>query len=251
MAIDGLFWAAFQGSLLLGLVHGINPCGHSWLVLAPFVVGEKRGAKVARLTFSFLAGTAIASLLLGLTLGAVSALIPASLQFWVDVGTSLVLIALGVILIVKPGLIHHHHADEHGHDHVHDLEHVHEHEHAHQHNHSHDSVPLHARPQNDRKKLTGLALFGIGFVNMIIPCPTVAIMYKYALASTSAWKATLIFGVYAMSTAVAVGGVIYAIFHVSRLLERLAQDRVESMLMRGAGVVTILFAGYSLFTYLV
>ena len=85
---------------------------------------------------------------------------------------------------------------------------------------------------------------------MIIPCPTVAIMYKYALASTSAWKATLIFGVYAMSTAVAVGGVIYAIFHVTRLLEKLAQDRVESVLMRGAGVVTILFASYSLFTYL-
>ncbi len=248
MEIDGLFWVAFQSSLLLGLVHGVNPCGHSWLVLAPFVVGEKRGAKVAWLTFSFLAGTAIACLLLGLTLGAVSAVIPESMQFWVDVGTSLILVALGVILIVKPGLIHHHHDDEHGHDHAHDLEHVHEHEH--QHHHSHDHAALHGQSKKDRKKLTGLALFGIGFVNMVIPCPTVAIMYKYALASTSAWKATLIFGVYAISTAVAVGGVIYAIFHVTRLLDKLSQDWVETVLMRGAGVVTILFASYSLFTYL-
>lgn len=246
MEIDVLFWAAFQGSLVLGLVHGISPCGHSWLVLTPFVVGEKRGGKVARLTCSFLAGTAIASLLLGLTLGAVSALIPAALQFWVDVGTSLILIGLGVILIIKPGLIHHHHDDEQGHDQAHDLVSVHEHELPH----SHDPVPRHTRPQTERKKLTGLALFGIGFVNMIIPCPTVAIMYKYALASASAWKATLIFGVYAMSTAAAVGGVIYAIFHVTRFLEKLSQDWVESVLMRGAGVVTILFAGYSLFTYL-
>jgi nickel/cobalt exporter len=248
MEIDSLFWVALQSSIILGLVHGINPCGHSWLVLAPFVVGQKRGGQVAWLTFSFLAGTAIACLLLGLTLGAVSAVIPPSFQFWIDVGTSLLLVALGIILIVKPGLIHHHHDDEHGHDHAHDLEHVHKHERQHSHSHDHDH--LHAHPKGDRKKLTGLALFGIGFANMIIPCPTVAIMYKYALNSASAWKATIIFGVYAIATAVAVGGVIFIIFHVSRFLEKLSQDWVETGLMRGAGVVTILFAGYSLFTHL-
>lgn len=96
-----------------------------------------------------------------------------------------------------------------------------------------------------------MALFGIGFVNMIIPCPTVAIMYKYALASASAWKASVIFGVYAIATAVAVGGVIYAIFRVTKLLEKLSQDWVETALMRSAGVITILFAGYSLSTYFV
>jgi nickel/cobalt exporter len=248
MEIDGIFWAAFQGSIILGLVHGVNPCGHSWLVLAPFVVGEKRGAKVAWLTISFLAGTSIACLLLGLTLGSVSAFIPDSLQIWVDVGTSLVLVALGVILIVKPGLIHHHHDEEHGHDHSHDRDHVHEHEHHH--DHSHTNVHLHAHPKGKRQKLTGLALFGIGFVNMIIPCPTVAIMYKYALDSASAWNATFIFGVYAISTAVAVGGVIFAIYRVARILEKLSQDWVETALMRSAGFVTIIFASYSLYTQL-
>jgi nickel/cobalt exporter len=248
MEFDSIFWVAFQSSIILGLVHGINPCGHSWLVLAPFVVGQKRGSKVAWLTFSFLSGTAIACLILGMTLGAVSAVIPESVQFWVDVGTSIILVALGVILIVKPGLIHHHHDDEHGHDHAHDLEHIHKEEDEHHHNHSHDHTHLHSRTKGDRKNLTGLALFGIGFVNMIIPCPTVAIMYKYALDSSSAWKATLIFGIYAIATAVAVGGVIYAIFHVSRLLEKLSQDWIETALMRGAGVVTILFASYSLFS---
>lgn len=248
MEIDGLFWAAFQSSIILGLVHGVNPCGHSWLVLAPFVVGEKRGGKVAWLTISFLAGTAIACLLLGLTLGSVSAFIPESLQFWVDVGTSLILVALGVILIIKPGLIHHHHEEEHGHDHSHDREHIHKHEHHHDHNHS--NVHLHAHPKGKRQKLTGLALFGIGFVNMVIPCPTVAIMYKYALDSASAWKATFIFGVYAIGTAVAVAGVIYAIYRVARILEKLSQDWVETALMRSAGVVTIIFAGYSLYAHM-
>ncbi len=247
MEIDTVFWVAFQSSLVLGLVHGVNPCGHSWLVLAPFVVGQKRGAKVAWLTFSFLAGTSIACLLLGLTLGAVSAVIPESLLFWVDVGTSLILIALGGILIVKPGLIHHHHEDEHGHDHAHDLEHVHKNE---QQDHGHEHTHQHARSNDSQQRLTGMALFGVGFANMIIPCPTVAIMYKYALNSASVWKATVIFGIYAIGTAVAVGGVIYALFHVSRLLEKLAQDWVENVLMRSAGVVTIIFASYSLFTHI-
>jgi len=247
MEIDKLFWVAFQSSLILGLVHGINPCGHSWLVLAPFVVGQKRGGKVAGLTAAFVTGTAVACLLLGLTLGAVSAIIPPSLQFWLDVGTSIVLVVLGGILIIRPGLIHHHHDEKHGHDHSHEVEHIHELEHHH--DHSHGPGRLHDR-KDSRKRLTGLALFGIGFFNMIIPCPTVAMMYKYALDSASAWKATFIFGIYALGTALAVGSVIYAIFHMGRLLEKLSQDRVETALMRAAGLVTILFASYSLFNHL-
>lgn len=242
MEFESLFWVAFQSSIILGLVHGVNPCGHSWLILAPLVVGQKSGGKVAWLTFSFLTGTAAACLLLGLTLGTVSSLIPESFQVWVDVGTSLILIVLGVILIVRPGLIHQHHEAEHGHDHAQDLEHIHDHEH------DHDSAQHHAGQKGTKQKLTGLALFGIGFFNMIIPCPTVAIMYGYALDSASAVKATIIFGVYAIGTAVAVGGVIFAIYHVARLLEKLSQDWVETALMRGAGLITIVFAGYSLFT---
>lgn len=244
MELDNLFWVAFQSSLILGLVHGVNPCGHSWLVLAPFVVGQKRGRKVALLTVAFVAGTGAACLLLGLTLGAVSQTIPENLEHWVDVGTSVLLILLGVVLIINPHLLHHHHDEEHGHDHARDLDHVHEHEIGHEH--SCCVGRMHAHPKGRRQKLTGLALFGIGFVNMIIPCPTVAIMYGYALDSGHYLKATLVFAVYALGTAVAVGGVIYAIYHVSRLLKTFSQDWVENALMRGAGVVTILFAAYTL-----
>jgi nickel/cobalt exporter len=152
------------------------------------------------------------------------------------VGTASILIALGFVLLVKPGLIHHHHDDEHGHDHAHDLEFVHTHAEK-------------SDAEEKKKKLTGMALFGIGFVNMIIPCPTVAIMYKYALDSASALKATVIFGIYAAATAIAVGGVIYLIFRVTKILEKLSQDWVEAALMRSAGVVTIIFAGYSLSTH--
>lgn len=246
MEFDHFFWIAFQSSLVLGLVHGLNPCGHSWLVLAPFVVGEKKGAKVLFWTLAFVGGTAAACLLLGLTLGAVSAVIPPALDRWIEIITAVLLLLLGLILIVKPGLLHHHHADEHGHDHCHDLESISGHNHDHGHPHHHHGC----QTGSTRQKLTGLALFGIGFVNMIIPCPTVAIMYGYALDSGSPAKATAIFGIYAIMTAVAVGGVIFAIYHVSRLLERLARDSVEAALMRGAGLVTMLFAFYSLYTHL-
>ena len=69
MEVETLLVAAIQSSFMLGLIHGINPCGHSWLVLAPFVSAEKNGQKVTLLTVSFLAGTALACLLLGASLG--------------------------------------------------------------------------------------------------------------------------------------------------------------------------------------
>ena len=78
MEFGAIFQAAIQSSFLLGLLHGINPCGHSWLVLAPFVAGEQKGGLVALLTIMFLAGTGLACLVLGATLGAVSQLFPAS-----------------------------------------------------------------------------------------------------------------------------------------------------------------------------
>ena len=88
MEVEVLLVAAIQSSFLLGLIHGVNPCGHSWLVLAPFVVGEKRGRTIALLTSAFLAGTALACLVLGVSLGSISSLIPPAATTWVEVGTS-------------------------------------------------------------------------------------------------------------------------------------------------------------------
>ena len=82
-------------------------------------------------------------------------------------------------------------------------------------------------------------------------------LVQYSLGADTA-KMTRIVGSYnnmeaadaSYDTVVAVGAVIFAIFHVTRLLEKLSQDWVENALMRGAGVVTILFAGYSLLKHL-
>jgi nickel/cobalt exporter len=243
MEMEGVLLAAIQSSFLLGLLHGVNPCGHSWLVLAPFVSGEREGRRVATLTTAFLLGTAMACLALGASLGAISGLMPDSAGAWVEGGTSLILILIGALLIYNPHLLHSHdHASENvAHDHG-------------LHGHCHGCSETgkrgwadHFLQRSGRNNFLPLALFIIGFVNMIVPCPTAAVMYGYALNSGSSLAATLVFGIYAISTAIAVGAVIYLIFKATSMASKLQKDWVEPLIMRLAGGVIIIFSSYSLY----
>ncbi|MFW5500292.1 MULTISPECIES: sulfite exporter TauE/SafE family protein [unclassified Maridesulfovibrio] len=251
MDFDSIFLVAMQSSLFLGLIHGINPCGHSWLVLAPFVYGEKNGKRVFSLTSAFILGTTLACLGIGLTLGSISLTIPDSLTYIVDIITVLILVLLGAILIIKPELLHSHdhdHDHEHG-EHSHHDHHQHDHDHHHHdhdHGHSHHSCGCScSHGKTALRSVTFWGLFSIGFVNMIVPCPTVAIMYKYALDSGSVFKGTAVFASYAVGTAIALAAVIYAIYRAASFVRTLEQDWVEPLVMRTAGVMTIAFAVYS------
>ena len=242
MELEAVLVAAIQSSFMLGLIHGVNPCGHSWLVLAPFVTGEKKGKNVALYTIAFLVGTALACLVLGVSLGAISGLIPMSAGVWVEGLTSLLLLLIGLLLIYKPNLLHSHDHHDHTHHHhrgsycTHDA-------HAH-----HESGIMQSvkRLLKNQKSLP-LMLFVIGFVNMIVPCPTAAVMYGYALNSGNALAATIVFGTYAFSTAIAVGVVIYLIYRVTTITASLQKDWIEPMVMRVAGVIIVFFSGYSLY----
>jgi nickel/cobalt exporter len=258
MDVEPLFIAALQSSFLLGLIHGVNPCGHSWLVLTPFITGEKKGSKVATLTAAFLFGTALACLALGATLGTISGLLPPAASFWVEIGTSVLLIIIGILLLYDPEILH-----KHTHDHSQEDEDNHHHGQHHccgQHNddYDHNHVACHhfhndsATPKSGTKgKWLALSLFGIGFVNMIIPCPTAAVMYGYALNSGSTLTATLVFGSYAVSTAIAVSLVIYCIFKITTMAGRLQKDWVEPLIMRTAGLIIVIFSSYGLYSSLV
>lgn len=228
--MENIFLAAIQSSFFLGLLHGINPCGHSWLVLLPFVSGENKGRRVAVLTLMFLGGTVLACLAVGASLGAVSHLLPKIVGVWVEKLTSLILLGIGMVLIVHPRLLHCH-DDEECHD-----------GHA-------CTCGGHNQSWLDRLKNTGrgakmlsLSLFGIGFINMIIPCPTVAVMYSYAINSGNWINAMLVFGIYALSTAMAVSAVIYMIFRTSLLVQNLQKVWVESLIMRLIGSVVVVFS---------
>jgi nickel/cobalt exporter len=251
MELETLLLAAIQSSFLLGLLHGVNPCGHSWLVLAPFVTGEINGNRVALLTFAFISGTALACLALGATLGAISEFIPVSMGIWVEAGTSIILIILGALIIHNPHLLHHH-SDNGDHSHCKDHEHPH-HEHGHSecsaHSHMHTESGTISRLQTlaKNKKMLPFALFGIGFINMIIPCPTAAVMYGYALNAGSTLTATLVFGSYALSTAIAVGGVIFIFFKATSTASSMQKEWIEPLIMRSAGGIIIIFSAYGLY----
>jgi len=239
--MDSLFLVALQSSLFLGLIHGINPCGHSWIVLAPFVAVDKSGPRVFSLTTAFIIGTTTGCLAIGLFLGTVAATLPESTRYFTDIITAVIIIALGVILLWKPHLLHSH---DHGHgdcgysDHDH---HGHKHDHEHEcHGHSHH-VPLSVK----RSTVWGLAT--LGFVNMIVPCPTVAIMYSYALESGSAYQSVAVFASYALGTAIALAGVIFAIYKVTDLMRKLQKSWIEPAIMRTVGVLTIFFGLYTLY----
>jgi len=234
MEFDAFFWVAAQSSLLLGVVHGINPCGHSWLVLAPFVVGKADGKRAFVLTAAFLTGTTLACLVIGLSLGAASMALPPETAGVVNTATAAIIIVLGLVLLVKPSLLHSH-------------DHNHGHEHEHEHGHEHGPAFASSSAGFARAgAVTAFGLFSFGFVNMIVPCPTVAIMYSYALESGNWLKSALVFGIYAAATAVAVGGVIYLLRRAADFVKSMGKPWLEAAVMRFAGVLTVCFGVYSL-----
>ncbi len=259
--MDSIFFVALQSSLFLGLIHGVNPCGHSWLVLAPFVAGKSSGKRVFSLTAAFIIGTTLGCLAIGLVLGMVSASLPAEIRYFTDVITAGIIIALGAILIWRPHLLHSH---DHDHDHNHGHDHSHEHhnhdEHNddhHTHNHGHHEHDDHkdcacshgcqSHAPLSEKRSTFWGLLVLGFVNMIVPCPTVAIMYSYALDSGSAFKSVSVFASYAVGTAIALAGVIFAIYKITGMMRKLQKPWIEPAIMRTVGVLTIFFGVYSLY----
>ena len=208
------------------------------------------------LTGSFVGGTTLACLALGATLGSFSLLFPPAAGRTIEVLTSAVLILVGIILIYNPSILHNHgHCGcqgEHHHDgqpccqvgeHHHDHDHHHGHEHGHEH--GQKRTPLQRKAQG---AWLPASLFGIGFLNMLVPCPTVAVMYGYALNSGSAMASTLVFGSYAISTAISVGLVIFSIFKISTMAGKLDKSWLEPALMRTSGFIIMIFAGYSLYT---
>jgi len=210
--MDTMFLIALKSSFILGLIHGVNPCGHSWIVLAPFTVGNKNPLKVTLYTTSFILGTAVACLLIGATLGMLSTKIPAGVTQMLEYGISAFIIVIGVLLIVDPHLLHSHSCE------------------------------------NDKRVDKGvLGLFAIGFVNMIIPCPTLAIMYSYAIESANVYTSTAVFASYALATGISIAGVIFSIYKVTSLMQKLQKHWIEHAVMRTAGVLTVLFGVLSFF----
>lgn len=237
MEFETLLFAAIQISFLLGLLHGVNPRGYTWLVLIPFVSSEESRGRVALLTSAFLGGALLACIVLGAILGGFSKFVPIGLETMVQVVTSFLLLGFGVLLVYRPELL--------------DIRKIARGEASGQY-HTHPVVPVSWKvikklhELSTDKKMLPIALFGIGFVNMLIPSPMAAVMYGFALNAESGLASTLVFCSYALSTAFAVSFIVILTAKVARMTISLQRDWIEPLLMRIAGVLIALFSLYGI-----
>lgn len=72
-------------------------------------------------------------------------------------------------------------------------------------------------------------------------------MYSYALDSGSAFNAVSVFASYALGTAIALAGVIFAIYKITDMMRKLQKSWIEPAIMRTVGVLTIFFGSYTLY----
>jgi len=226
------FVVALQASIMLGLLHGISPCGHSWPILAPFCITAKGMRKCINVWFFFCLGTTLACLLLGVIFGALGSFIPPSWDIYFGIGTAAILVILGIVVIFKPHWLHFEDEEE---------------EEALKEVLDSDSTEKAIQfTTNKRKFKHGIywGMFSIGFVNMIIPCPTAGVMYTYALVSKSIPVGTVIFLAYALATSLVLLIITYSLGKATLFFKKLGQEKYEVLITRISGALIAAFGVY-------
>jgi nickel/cobalt exporter len=227
------FIVALQTSIMLGLLHGISPCGHSWPILAPFCITTKSMRRCMAIWFFFCLGTTVACLVLGMVFGLLGSFIPASLDVYFGIGTAVILVVLGILVICKPHWLHF--EDEEEEEAL--MESL--------------TVVKQAHEFTDGKKrfkygiLSGI--FSIGFVNMIIPCPTAGVMYTYALVAKSILVGMAIFLAYALATSLVLLIVTYFLGKATLFFKNLGQEKYEVLITRISGALIAGFGFYLIY----
>jgi nickel/cobalt exporter len=91
-------------------------------------------------------------------------------------------------------------------------------------------------------------MFSLGFVNMIIPCPTAGVMYTYALVAKSIPVGTAIFLAYALSTSLVLLIITYFLGKATLFFKKLGQEKYEVLITRISGA---LIAGFGVYMVIV
>jgi nickel/cobalt exporter len=224
------FIVALQASIMLGLLHGISPCGHSWPILAPFCITAKGMKKCINVWFFFCLGTTVACLFLGVILGALGSIIPRTWDIYFGMATAGILVILGMVVIFKPHWLHFEDEEE--------------------------EEVLKGALNNTEQALKfttskkrfkhGIywGMFSLGFINMIIPCPTAAVMYTYALVAKSIPVGTTIFLAYALTTSLVLLIITYFLGKATLFFKKLGQEKYEVLITRISGAFIAAFGIY-------
>ncbi len=205
--------------ILWGVLHGLTPHGHSWLVLLPFALGGigKRGMLRMSLAYSF--GIILTAAVTGALLGWLSSHIPNAWHANVELGIGLLLLAVGLSFLFKPLSIHH----------------------------AIDHICSEECASGEEKKLvrTGTtgAMFMLGVMSMLIPCPTILPVYTLLVVTHSAAKGVIMFTIYALATALAINLVAVSMVHARGLVTALDQKSGYRLLvLRLSGILVLAIA---------
>ncbi len=210
---------------LLGLLHALIPCVHSWPMLVPFFA---RGQGPIRIALLFGAGMTLSCALTGLLVGSLGTALPEEWLHRAEELTGVVLVLIGLMLLWRTRASHL------GHMHP-ECEPEGDHHCAHA---SHRSARF-------ADFGPGAALFLLGTFNALVPCWTNVAAVALAAPLESRFDAVSVLLAFALSATFAMAVLLTVARRGLGMLERLRSPVTEAVVLRCSGVLVIL-SGLSL-----
>ncbi len=212
--------------VVMGLSHGLTPHGHSWLVLLPFALGGVTTRTMLRMSLAYSLGFTLTSAAIGALLGLLASRIPYIWHVKVEGAIGLALLLVGLSFLLKPLSIHH------------AIDHL-----------CGEECASREEKALVRSGTTG-AMFMLGVMSILIPCPTVFPAFTLLIDTHSALKSMLLFTLFALSTAVAINLVAVAMVYARGLVTILDQRGFRLFILRFSGVLVLGIGGWMLWTSL-
>jgi sulfite exporter TauE/SafE len=210
------------GAILMGILHGLTPHGHSWLVLLPFALGGINARGMLRLAIAYGLGMIVVAAATGAVLGALAHAVPEAWHQGVEIGIGVMLTVMGLAFIIRPDSVHH------------TMDHI---------------CSEHCHSTGEQKLLrsgTMTGLFLMGVLSMLIPCPTNYWLYGQSFATRSVAEGALIFVTYAVSTSLAVGAVAKLMVTSRAMLAPLERKGNRLLILRLSGLIVLLAGAWML-----
>ncbi len=201
--------------IMVGILHGLTPHGHSWLVLLPFALGGVRARVMLRFALAFSLGMLLAAAAAGAFIGFLTSKIPDEWHHGLEFVLGGVLAVVGLLFLVRPLSVHH------------AIDHL---------------CTEECHPGEERvllKSGTTRALFLVGVMSVLLPCPTNVWVYTLPVAAKSISMSMLILTIYAFFSGATITTVAILMVRARKLVESLDQRGHRLLILRFSGIIVL------------